>query len=1204
MFLCWSLQALSTTFTVTNINDSGVGSLRQAIIDANANTGADLIHFSISGSGVHTIALLSPLPNIVSQVTIDGYTQSGSSVNTSLLGNNALILIEINGNSAGIGISGLSLIAGSDNSIVRGLVINNFSTHGILVNGASNILISGCFIGTDASGMIDLGNGDAGIHIIGGANNNIIGGTTANARNIISGNNINGILLNGTSNNTIQGNYIGVDVSSVGNMGNMFTGIVLENNSDNNLIGGTVANAGNIIAFQSAWGMIVKSDCENNAILGNVIFDNGILAIDLDDNGNYNTNDIGDGDIGANQGQNFPEFIGSAVQSGSDVIFTYKVTATTINAAYPIRVEFFKSDRNRQGKIFLGFNTYTAGEANTDKTLTFTPTITLNIGDKITATATDANGNTSEFSEEISVILAGMQLYYPFSGNANDASGNNKNGTVVGATLTTDRFGKSNAAYYFDGTGVRIDVDNTFVIPNNNFTYALWVQPDIALPPSGYANFISKHSVPSDCSILIRQFGGQYRVEYNIGNVYDNISFGTISVCAWDFITITYNGSQVSAYLNGALLASKNASGTVTNNAFPMRMGVYTFDLNNSLEYYKGKLDEIQIYNHALSNTEITNLYDEGSLNVINNQNISGTYRNLTIQAGITATVPTGQTLTITGNITNNGSLNVLGNIIFTKSASTQNLNGSGVYNFATMEIDHCNNVALNSSVTVRQLVNMKKGNLLSNGNLVLASNATSQAVVRNNGTAQIQGNVSIQRYVPAYGLRTTVQGYNYFSSPISGKTINEFNDDVALVLNPAYDWVVPYTGAFPNFYKYTESKVVSSPSIDDIFEKGWESPTTTSENLEVGRGYILNLNSNTTIDFFGQLNNGSINIPITKGNATNSGWNLIGNPYPSSLDWNLIFGYMNNASKLENATIYRRIATAPYAGIWATYDAIAMTGTNGGTKDIALGQGFFIKKLNMGNDNLELTNDMRVYNNPQFFRIEEKEKHKTQGIIKIKLSSQKWSDETVLFFNKGASDNFDKGLDVPKIQLNSNPAPSLYTSIENKKLVYNALPIENLPRTIPLHFYVASTGTHEISLSEQRNLRDFLPIYLEDKKLNIVQDLTKKAYNFTASAGTDTSRFVLRFDLAFAKEIPDESLLIFPNPTTDELKINIDNQFKGKIHIRFLDIFGREVSSQIVDKQFVIQEFSIQIGNLPIGIYFLEIEVGKNKQVKKIVKN
>src|SRR4030095_6294451 len=104
-------RASATTFTVTNTSDSGPGSLRQAILDANATPGIDAINFKIAAPGVQTIAPLSPLPTVIDPLDIDGYTQPGASANTLADGDDAILLIELNGAGAGWG-AGLRIAAG------------------------------------------------------------------------------------------------------------------------------------------------------------------------------------------------------------------------------------------------------------------------------------------------------------------------------------------------------------------------------------------------------------------------------------------------------------------------------------------------------------------------------------------------------------------------------------------------------------------------------------------------------------------------------------------------------------------------------------------------------------------------------------------------------------------------------------------------------------------------------------------------------------------------------------------------------------------------------------------------------------------------------------------------------------------------------------------------------------------------------------
>ena len=189
---------------VTNINDSGVGSLRQAILDANSRTGVtDTIRFDIPGAGPHTIAPDSPLPVITDPVVIDGTTQPGYLP--------SMLAIEIAGSNAGPAANGLVVAGG--NSVIRGLVINLFGAGGtgaggaavVLQTGGSNVIL-GNFIGTDPTGFFNRPNRGAGISIE-LSSQNVIGGLAADA-NIIAFNGGPGVsILSGTG-NQVFGNAI------------------------------------------------------------------------------------------------------------------------------------------------------------------------------------------------------------------------------------------------------------------------------------------------------------------------------------------------------------------------------------------------------------------------------------------------------------------------------------------------------------------------------------------------------------------------------------------------------------------------------------------------------------------------------------------------------------------------------------------------------------------------------------------------------------------------------------------------------------------------------------------------------------------------------------------------------------------------------------------------------------------------------------
>jgi CSLREA domain-containing protein len=304
--------------------DPGRCTLRAAIEQANATAGADTIDFNIPddptlpGNEVKIIAPVAALAAITEQVTINGYTQLGASPNTKAVGNDAVLRIELSGANIASGASGL-WITGS-NSVVKGLVINDFSQNGVLLSGsgATGDRIEGNYIGTDATGTRDLGNGGYGVEV-GQPDGNTIGGTSAGARNLISGNDAEGIFI-GSSSNTVQGNYIGTEKDGNSALGNTGTGVVLQ--GPDNTIGGKILGAANTIAFNNGDGVKIDGNHIGNRILSNSIFSNTGLGTDLFPVG-VTPNDPKDPDIGANNLQNYP-VIARATRSHSTGRITIK----------------------------------------------------------------------------------------------------------------------------------------------------------------------------------------------------------------------------------------------------------------------------------------------------------------------------------------------------------------------------------------------------------------------------------------------------------------------------------------------------------------------------------------------------------------------------------------------------------------------------------------------------------------------------------------------------------------------------------------------------------------------------------------------------------------------------------------------------------------------------------------------------------------
>jgi CSLREA domain-containing protein len=391
------LTPATNTLIVNSNADPGDGvcdatecTLREAITAANARPGLDLIAFNIPGIGPHSIQVQSALPVITDPVVLDGTTQPGFSGRP---------LIELDGSQAGAAYA-LTILAG--NSTVRGLVINRFSGDGIrLVSGAGNV-IEGNSIGTDVTGTLALGNAGNGVRIV-DSPKNVIGGTNPESRiphlasrNLISGNTGSGVFIQGerATGNLVQGNFIGTERGGRSPLGNGKHGVLIAAGA--HTIGGTAKGAENTIAFNGSGGIVVVEGA-GNAFLSNSIFGNTGLGLDLGNDGKT-LNDDEDRDTGPNNLQNAPEMSSLTVEDGQTIV-TGNLRSKP-NTAF--RLEFFLTDAGqgldpREGERFIGATMVRTDERGT-VAFKFNFPEQLASGQVVTATATDPNFNTSEFS--------------------------------------------------------------------------------------------------------------------------------------------------------------------------------------------------------------------------------------------------------------------------------------------------------------------------------------------------------------------------------------------------------------------------------------------------------------------------------------------------------------------------------------------------------------------------------------------------------------------------------------------------------------------------------------------------------------------------------------------------------------------------------------------------------------------------------------
>jgi hypothetical protein len=216
----------------------------------------------------------------------------------------------------------------------------------------------------------------------------------------------------------------------------------------------------------------------------------------------------------------------------------------------------------------------------------------------------------------------GLVGWWPFNGNANDDSGNGNNGTVNGSSLTSDRFGNANNAYNFNGSSNYIEVSSSSSISvSTNYSISVWLNANIW----SFNAPIDQHAVVSKIDngdwyggYEIRTGGGGYIMHSgNIGSNFD-IGKGNYSTNNWNNVTVTYDGNYVRSFINGILVDSIARSGAIQTSSIPLRFG-----RRGGAGYYNnwfsGKIDDVAIWNRALSQQEITSLYNAQTCNSSSN---------------------------------------------------------------------------------------------------------------------------------------------------------------------------------------------------------------------------------------------------------------------------------------------------------------------------------------------------------------------------------------------------------------------------------------------------------------------------------------------------------------------------------------------------------------------------------------------------------
>ena len=509
----------------------------------------------------------------------------------------------------------------------------------------------------------------------------------------------------------------------------------------------------------------------------------------------------------------------------------------------------------------------------------------------------------------------------------------------------------------------------------------------------------------------------------------------------------------------------------------------------------------------------------------------------LTVAPGAALTL-TG-TLTLLGNLTNNGILNVSTGTLVCAGTAAQTLSG-GPLRLRNLTVNNPAGVTLQTALGLRQVLTLVAGNLASAGNLTLESDATGTAMVVNPaGGGTVTGLATAQRYVsPALnpGL-----GYRHFAAPVAGATVADLHGPGLPnpVVSPAYNAAAnPFlVTPFPTVFTYNEARLAATPALSSTFDFGWQSPAL-ADGLAAGLGYTVNL-APTTLALTGTLRTGSYAVPLTRGPTANSGWQMLGNPYPAPLNWD----NLTRPAGMDNA-LYTFQSSGPYAGAYLAYvNNVGPAGAN----LVASGQAFF-GRVSSGSPTLTFTDAARetAYSSPVQYRGAAE----TRPILELTLQgtapAAAPADVLYVYQEAGASAAFDSRYDALKVILNGGQQPTLYQQAGPESLSIQGLPAGTQPQVLPLGVNAPTAGPFVFTPQRLANFPAAATLYLEDRLTGAWHNLRTGPYAATLAPGLSTARFVLHLNPAqgpLATGVgapPFAELQVYPNPATTGATVQV----------------------------------------------------------------
>jgi hypothetical protein len=464
-------------------------------------------------------------------------------------------------------------------------------------------------------------------------------------------------------------------------------------------------------------------------------------------------------------------------------------------------------------------------------------------------------------------------------------------------------------------------------------------------------------------------------------------------------------------------------------------------------------------------------------------------------------------------------------------------------------------------------------------------------------------------------GVTLTVGALNLLSDPTNGTgTFVDQNANGGLTVtgtttvnqslqaaSALRTWYItpPVSSATPtpalSIIKYFDETLNTGTAIDN-----WVSTT----SMVAKKGYQVVPNVGNDISFTGTLNNGNQNITLTSRTGTDNyaGFNLIGNPYPSYLDWNLVTANTANTALMRSTTMWYRTkklnSSSQLVYQFWTVNGDGVSSPNGASSKIPPMQAFWVR-ANAGGGTLGLTNAMRSHAPATDLLLKAPAaKNTAKTLIRLQVNNGTNTDEVVLYFSANASNGTD-GYDAPKMSNDNVAIPEIYTTVGTEQMVINAMNTIPFDTPIGLGFVAGNATSFSLTANEISNLPTGVKLILKDNVTTAETDLTDgvSTYQFSPEA-TSSDRFSVIFRSAGAAtnvESPqDNSLLVYSNAPQQLTVICNDKIHEGSM----LSVYNA-MGQKLMSKQLTSVRTQIA-GKFTPGVYMVKV----NNTTKKVIIN